>query len=208
MLPAFKDKRYFKIDDRLLFSIFRPDSLPDAKLFFQTWNDLAIKNDIPKFFFVACTVDKYLTEKYINEGFDMVNLSMLNYPFKVKYTKISILKRLILSKIFNKINIVEYNKAISIFNDPENYKEVVAPTIIPNWDHTPRSGAFGNVLNNSTPTLFKKHIKQILDSVANKKNKVVFLKSWNEWGEGNYLEPDLVFGKKYISALADCLKTD
>lgn len=27
------------------------------------------------------------------------------------------------------------------------------------------------------------------------------LKSWNEWGEGNYMEPDLKYGKKYILAL-------
>ena len=24
--------------------------------------------------------------------------------------------------------------------------------------------------------------------------------SWNEWGEGNYMEPDLRFGKQYIEA--------
>ena len=26
------------------------------------------------------------------------------------------------------------------------------------------------------------------------------MKSWNEWGEGNYMEPDLRFGKQYIEA--------
>ena len=30
---------------------------------------------------------------------------------------------------------------------------------------------------------------------------IVFLKSWNEWGEGNYMEPDLKYGKKYIETL-------
>ena len=32
---------------------------------------------------------------------------------------------------------------------------------------------------------------------------MVFLKSWNEWGEGNYMEPDLRFGKGYIKALKE-----
>jgi hypothetical protein len=31
--------------------------------------------------------------------------------------------------------------------------------------------------------------------------QILFLKSWNEWGEGNYMEPDIEFGKKYIEAL-------
>lgn len=206
MLPAFKDARYFKIDERLVFTIFRPDSIPDTELFFQTWNDLAIENHIPQFFFVACTVDKKLTEKYVNDGYDMVNLSMLNYVFDIKYNKINMLKRYFLSMFLKKVNVKNYADAIEIFNDPENYKENVAPTIFPNWDHTPRSGLFGAVLQNSTPELFAKHVNQILKSVANKKDKVIFLKSWNEWGEGNYLEPDLKFGKKYITTLANCLE--
>lgn len=27
------------------------------------------------------------------------------------------------------------------------------------------------------------------------------IKSWNEWGEGNYMEPDLKYGRGYINAL-------
>ena len=29
----------------------------------------------------------------------------------------------------------------------------------------------------------------------------MFLKSWNEWGEGNFMEPDLTFGRGFIEAL-------
>ena len=56
---------------------------------------------------------------------------------------------------------------------------------------------------NSTPELFKKHCNEILNIVKNKEpeNQIIFLKSWNEWGEGNYMEPDLKFGKGYIEAL-------
>lgn len=39
-----------------------------------------------------------------------------------------------------------------------------------------------------------------------KQNKIVFLKSWNEWGEGNYMEPDLKYGKGFIRALHDALE--
>ena len=31
------------------------------------------------------------------------------------------------------------------------------------------------------------------------------LKSWNEWAEGNYLEPDLRNGRKYLEALREAL---
>lgn len=206
MLPAFRDERYFKVNGRLVFTVFRPDSIPDVKLFFSTWNTLARRNNIPTFYFIACVMDKNDVEKYLSEGYDLINLSLLNYPFNIKYTKINILTRLILSKVFKRKNIVVYSEAIKIFNDKLNYDKRIAPTIIPNWDHSPRSGEFGHILHNSTPQLFLSHVNQILDSVREKDEKLIFLKSWNEWGEGNYLEPDLKYGKKYIKALAECLK--
>ena len=68
-------------------------------------------------------------------------------------------------------------------------------------DHTPRSGAKGYLYHNSTPELFKNHVEDVFKHISHKKQKIVFLKSWNEWGEGNYIEPDLVHGKGYIQAL-------
>lgn len=42
-----------------------------------------------------------------------------------------------------------------------------------------------------------------MNVISQKENKVVFLKSWNEWGEGNYMEPDLKYGHGYIDALRE-----
>ena len=41
----------------------------------------------------------------------------------------------------------------------------------------------------------------MLQLVSRKKNNLVILKSWNEWAEGNYMEPDLKYGKGFINAL-------
>ena len=84
----------------------------------------------------------------------------------------------------------------------------VYPTIVPNWDHSPRTGKFGGILKNSTPELFQKHVEKTISYVQDKssEHRVVILKSWNEWAEGNYMEPDLKHGRGYLEALKRALE--
>jgi len=60
----------------------------------------------------------------------------------------------------------------------------------------------------STPELFKQHVKQAVELVQHKQeqHRLIFLRSWNEWGEGNYMEPNAEFGKQYIDALREVLE--
>lgn len=79
------------------------------------------------------------------------------------------------------------------------------PCIIPNWDNTPRSKSNGLVLFGSTPELFRRHFKEALELCRSLPNgrKFIFIKSWNEWAEGNHLEPDLKFGLDYLNVVAE-----
>ena len=112
-------------------------------------------------------------------------------------------------KQFGGVLPVEYSEAIQSMNVEGGIEseDNIFPTILPNWDHSPRSGINALVLHNSTPELFRKHIADILKYVKNKpyEKKIIFLKSWNEWGEGNYMEPDLKWGHGYLLALRDML---
>lgn len=79
--------------------------------------------------------------------------------------------------------------------------------MVPNWDNTPRSGERGRVLTNSTPDLFKRELMRAIKMVERQpsERRIVFIKSWNEWAEGNYLEPDLRDGDGYLRAAREAL---
>jgi hypothetical protein len=79
------------------------------------------------------------------------------------------------------------------------------PCVIPNWDNTPRSGKNGLVLHGSNPELFRIHFRKALQIIQNypPEHKIVFVKSWNEWAEGNHLEPDLKFGRGYLKVIKE-----
>ena len=85
----------------------------------------------------------------------------------------------------------------------EDKLERVFPTICPRKDRTPRSGKNAWLYRNSTPKKFDKNIKLALECLENKSedHRIIFLDSWNEWGEGAYMEPDIVFKHEYLDAL-------
>jgi hypothetical protein len=61
----------------------------------------------------------------------------------------------------------------------------------------------GLVLDGSTPELFRQHVRDALRRIRSKprEHRLVFLKSWDEWAEGNHVEPDLRFGRGDLEAL-------
>lgn len=106
------------------------------------------------------------------------------------------------------LQVYQYSDAIKKFVDKLYSENNIYPVLIPNWDASPRRGKGAYILHGSTPELFKQHVKSIINIVRNKpsEDQIVFLKSWNEWGEGNYMEPDLKYGKGYINALREALE--
>ena len=83
------------------------------------------------------------------------------------------------------------------------------PCVIPNWDNTPRSGWNGMVIQGTTPERFRTQLRKALNRVSRFEadRRIVFVKSWNEWAEGNHLEPDLRYGHAYLDVLREELST-
>jgi hypothetical protein len=205
VLPAFKDKRYITVDGKPLFMIYKPLASSEVQVFMEIWRKLALENGLKGIWFVGHNNDiKDTTQMMFSTGVDAINTTRLN--------KFLITQRTFLRKAYDKSNRIlkriplaySYKVMSEYFIvKEEDIQENVYPSIIPGWDHTARSGKEGLVMTNSTPELFEEHVKVVVDIVKNKQSehKIVFVKSWNEWAEGNYMEPDLRWGKKYLEAL-------
>lgn len=203
-LSAFKDERYLKHQGRLLFVIYKPLKLPDSKGFISLWNRLAKENGLEGFFFVGVSNDPLSeTHRILERGFDAVNA----FRMIEAQNRLSRSRRLatgISRKYFGGrlgLSVFQYEEITKNWTAVDDELEQVIPSILPNWDNTPRSGRRGTILVNSSPEGFETHLSQLLDIVAKKNNSLVFLKSWNEWAEGNFVEPDLRFGMQYLEVL-------
>ena len=206
VLPALKDSRYLTVDGKPLFMIYRPLNAPEEiSLFMKIWQEMAVENGLKGIYFVCQTYepDRELAPLQAL-GFDAVNIVRM-YDFERKQPSVKRCAKF-LHKIFRCPTIVPYSKASRWFVDRKmDSRDGIIPTIIPNWDHSPRTGKKAFILHGSTPELFRSHVDDVLDVLRDKpqEHRIAFVKSWNEWAEGNYLEPDMKFGTGYLEVLRE-----
>ncbi|MEO5572117.1 MAG: glycoside hydrolase family 99-like domain-containing protein [Bacteroidia bacterium] len=204
ILNALKDRRYIRIKNQPLFLIYRPHSF-NSKEFIDIWQNLAIKEGIGKIYFVGVS-DHTNPVDYCFDGF------VPNSPLPVIQKVLNKKKyqtENIFGKIKKKMNLDKAKPATILYKDFVNeidrdpLKDGLFPVLLPNWDNTPRSGINGYVIHESSPELFRQHISKTYNSIKHRpaENQIIFLKSWNEWAEGNYMEPDQQFGKQYLEEL-------
>ena len=230
VLPAFKDKRYITVDGKPFFLIFDPLNFPDIKNFIKCWRRLAEENGLKGIHFVgeafSASFRSNGSSKYnlfsvnsasnnykyvLDLGFDAVNsMGMTRAGLMsqgiLKTYLIAFLKRCLKIKIVDRIKQKDINK--NLFCEEDKWENVY-PTVIPNYDRTPRTNT-DVFYTDSTPEVFEESIKKCLTYINQKEDehKIIIVKSWNEWAEGNYMEPDLQYGRGYINAMKNAIIND
>jgi len=216
LLPAFTDTRYIKVDGKPVFNIYMPLQVPHVEAFISRFQKLAKAAGLPGIYFIAsrCPIDWNPYEHGFSGviGSEMSRLQLgkkRSHLYKKKVYAINTIKARI-EKIANKKlftyaqpAVVEYEKIIGQLITDKKFGFDYYPCLVPNWDNTPRAGTAGMVFQGSTPALFARHLKKAIQKIEElpAQRQFIFIKSWNEWAEGNYLEPDKKFGVAYLEEI-------
>jgi len=203
LLPAFHDKRYLKVDGKPLFVVYNPMDLPDSPRVMEFWRNLATKAGLSGLFLVAeHRMPDWDPKFYGYDASVIINLPPRRHEW-VPWSQP-------IRKLRGKIDQWRGRPKVYLYEHimdglvTERVPGIVNfPCVIPNWDNTPRSGRNGLVLHGSTPELFRRHLRRAIDRVRDlpRQHRIVFVKSWNEWAEGNHLEPDVRYGLGYLQVL-------
>lgn len=214
ILPALKDPRYVTCEGKPIFFVYQPSSLPNSAHFIELWQDLARKNGLKGISFIAVEGELYEKERSLKKfrqvigwGYDFLSVHNFHY---VKTP--NLLVRAWRKFVHFRINIIPRLRWYDgkNFASPIDSEVRVIPCVYSNWDHTPRTKRGGVVMVGSTPSAFKAVLKKAVDGIMNKdaEHRFITIKSWNEWAEGNYLEPDQRYGHQYLQAIKDVVCTE
>ncbi len=202
MLTAFKDDRYIKVDGKLFFLIFSPLASKEISIFMDTWRKLANENGLDDFYFVGQGL-KHEEKEVLRLGFDAFQDNSLFSVYKNEKGIRKLLKKISVFIFKKPAKIYDYSHTVDMMVGDNCRNINVILSICPNWDHSPRSKERALILENSTPQKFGQHVRKVFDLIKEKPRakRIAMIKSWNEWGEGNYLEPDKQFGREYLEEL-------
>ena len=202
IVDAFRDSRYLRVDDRPVFYVFRPEDLPNAAEFVDRWQQMARHAGLPGLYLVAEISDLLAHgpeyTRAMADGFD----AGVYMRMPTTNSRASVLRMRLNRKLLGRPESYPYATEAQV-PPPEIDGPRIQPVVYPNWDNTPRSGRNGLVLTGSTPDRFGLQLRAAVARVADRPldERLVWIKSWNEWAEGNHLEPDLTYGRGWLEAV-------
>ncbi|MDR7208961.1 glycoside hydrolase family 99-like domain-containing protein [Flavobacterium piscis] len=215
LLSFFKDERYIRVNDKPFFIFYKPDLFPNMARTIAIFREEALRENLELYLGCFERWNGWKKEKMDEFDFDAIiefqPLSNSMCEFKKLLEKRKILKR-IQNKFRKKLKLepkiiladlrVNYKEFINF--DIQNVNKGVYPGVTPMWDNSSRRvGQNATMLVNSSPDLFKfwYQNKTKVKNFEGLDENFIFINAWNEWAEGNHLEPCQKWGTKYLEAL-------
>ncbi len=207
LLPAFADSRYICVNGRRLLLIYRTSLLPSPKQTAELWRETALKEG---------GVELYLVRVQNNGesidpgaiGFDAAvefapEWSAIGAP-RWHHHKGRLLSRLrILPRAYVAHRIYDYETLVRnlLARPAPDYR--LFPCVTPSWDNSPRRQRDATIIRGADPAKYESWLTTALLRSCEQQSgdeRLVFVNAWNEWGEGNHLEPDLKYGRAYLES--------
>lgn len=211
LINYFKDSRYIKVNGKPIFIIYRPELFPDISKTISTWREEIKKEGFP---------DLYIGFARKSRNENLLDCFDFAFEFQPSFSDLPKKSRPnLFQRIKTKLNHLFFsNKDLKIvINDYEeyskfqmefSYEDRVYPGITPMWDNSARKKDYPFILQDSTPEKYKKWLEHIKLNYPWDKTPepFLFINAWNEWAEGNHLEPCQKWNLEYLKTTEEMLK--
>lgn len=210
LLPALKDKRAVKVDGKPVFIIYKAKKLPDSNRTTALLRELALKNGLSGLYLLSIETAGTYGWDSRQGGFDGA------IEFQPYWTRVlDFMKEKAGIRYFKGL-LRHRDKDLLVADYKDLWPHLISPPtdyplyrgVCPRWDNTPRKVKRGLILDNISPEEYGRWLAMTVDITKDKpaEHRLIFINAWNEWAEGNYLEPDLKYGHAYLQATYDAVK--
>jgi glycosyltransferase involved in cell wall biosynthesis len=200
--PIFSDNRYIRINGKPLLIVYRINLLPNPRQAVDIWRTECKKMGVGDVYLVAAQSFGITDPRPY--GFDA---AVEFPPHNLWSTQIS-RDRVEVTNLNFTGSIFDYDKAVQQMINMRAPDYTLFRTVMPAWDNTARKQNDGFSFINSTPAGYKKwltHSIRYSKRFLPADKRFIFVNSWNEWGEGAYLEPDRLYGYAFLQATAEAI---
>ena len=215
LIPMFFDPRYIRVGGRPIFLVYRASQLPEPERTAETWRREAERAGLKGL--VLVRVESFWSESGDPReiGFDV------GLEFQPQWALVSHL-RIYRRKWWHVRRLGTHERWLrenSVYDYESLMRTTLAapvptypriPCVCPGWDNSPRRSQDAIFFVNSTPELYERWLREVVDRLKTRMhsgsgedfsaNSLVFVNAWNEWAEGNHLEPCQRWGRKYLEA--------
>lgn len=212
LAKVFADKRYITHLNRPVFIIYRPGVFPDIVSTLNIFREVCIKENGVNPYLVGSNshIGNGNEQQLLKNGFDAVynfrpQLGALPDAFKDQFLYKRFLRNFFQHGLADgKLKVYSYQEALKRMEaiEPGNFKNIM-PCVFVGWDNTPRRKEKGIIVYANEASVFEKELKRVKNKmlVSGNPEPFLFINAWNEWAEGNHLEPDTKDKHDHLNAV-------
>lgn len=199
---AFKDPRYIRLNGRPLFLVYRPLQLPDPRATTDRWRREARRLGIGELY--LCRVESAKDERGdpAHLGFD----GSVEFQPDIQVMRPSVSwrigRKLTGSRGPYRHRWIDYADVVERSLAKPLPPYVRFPGVMPGWDNAARRARGATIVRGSDPRRFEDWIAATVERYVGRgeSSEFLFVNAWNEWAEGNHLEPCQRWGHAYLEA--------
>jgi lipopolysaccharide biosynthesis protein len=198
---VFVDPRYIRVNNKPAFAIYRPKDFPDIEKTLQTFREVAQQKGFDGVYLIGN--NGHSPDRL--DAFDRIlnfepQLGLLTNAFTDEWLPKRFLHNYarfgLLSGTLKLYDYSEVKKLMQSRRLPETF----IPCPFVGWDNTARRGNMGIIVANADPDAFESSLRWAKDRAMRlpEGERLVFINAWNEWAEGNHLEPCIAYGSAFL----------
>lgn len=206
---VFSDRRYIRISGKPVFAVYRTALFPDFKTTIEIWRKVAKEEFNMELYLIESMFPGDPTHSTLTDG---INAAMDFQPIGVMISglpqvNVRILdsheKKKDMPTVYNYSDYVDFCLAKELPNR-------CYPCVSPGFDNSSRRvGRTFLSFTEQTPNHYGRWLFDALcreTDFTDPEENLVFINAWNEWAEGNHIEPDQKWGHAYLEITKESIE--